>query len=43
MKLKDIRRDGFYTDGIDIYYKSKSNFYGTYTMKFAKTSAVIKS
>ena len=38
MKLKDIRRDGFYTDGIDIYYKSKSDFYGTYTMKFAKTS-----
>ena len=38
MKLKDIRRDAFYTDGIDIYYKSKSDFYGTYTMKFAKTS-----
>lgn len=38
MKLKDIRRDGFYTDRIDIYYKSKSDFCGIYTMKFAKTS-----
>ena len=36
MKLKEIRRDGFYTDGTNIYYKSKSNFYGTYTIKFSK-------
>jgi len=38
MKLKDIKRDGFYSDGTNIYYKSKNDF-----IMFCKTKEGISS